>query len=276
MILAAVLADGITVLENAAEEPEIDDLINLLNLMGAQIKRVKKRQIVIKGVDRLKSAKYSIMPDRNEAVTFAIGAIASKGDVTVEGAEEEHLRPFLNALDKIGGGWKKVDDKRIRFYYKKSLRPTNIVTSPYPGFMTDWQAPWAILMTQASGRSLIHETIYEDRFGYVSELTKMGANIKPYKPKINNPKKFYNFNWNDRQKDSVHAVKITGPTKLHEAVLEVMDLRAGATLVLAGIVAKGKSTIYGLEHIDRGYEDMEGRLRSLGAIITRIEDSEDG
>ena len=136
--------------------------------------------------------------------------------------------------------------------------------------MTDWQAPWALLMTQATGISTIHETVYEDRFGYVPELLKMGANISFFDPKIKNPGEYYNFNWSDRREGKQHAIRIQGPATLHNAVLEVTDLRAGATLVLGALLAHGQSIVHGIEHIDRGYEKIEERLRNIGADIKRI------
>jgi UDP-N-acetylglucosamine 1-carboxyvinyltransferase len=149
--------------------------------------------------------------------------------------------------------------------------PTNITTACYPGFMTDWQGPWTLLMTQADGTSTVHETIYENRFGYIGQLKKMGANISFFNPKVNNPEKFYNFNWENNSQGSFHAINIHGPTPLCSSNLVIPDLRAGATLVLAALGAKGRSTLTGIEHIDRGYEHFENRLQKLGAKIQRKE-----
>lgn len=269
MLMAAVLAEEKTVLENAAQEPEVDDLIKLLNQMGAKIKRVKPRTIVIKGVKKLNGVSYKIMSDRNEAVTLAIAGIATHGDVLVKGADQKVLQLFLKKLDQAGAGWESSENG-IRFYYKNALRTVDVGTSCYPGFMTDWQAPWAVLMTQANGESRIHETIYESRFQYVLELIKMGAKISFYNPVVTDPASVYNFNLKDEIKGYYHAIKITGPTKLHNAVLEIPDLRAGATLVLAALMAPGKSFLSGVSHIDRGYEKFEERLTKLGAKIQRI------
>ena len=136
--------------------------------------------------------------------------------------------------------------------------------------MTDWQGPWAVLMTRATGESTIHETVYESRFGYVKELRKMGANISFFNPKIKDPEKIYNFNLADRVPDYYHAIKVKGQTKLHNAVVEISDLRAGATLVLAALTSEGESVIFGVEHLDRGYEEFEKRLSTLGAEVKRI------
>ncbi len=271
VILAAVLARGETVIENAASEPEIDNLISLLNMMGAKIKRKSPRLIVISGVKRLIGAEFEIMPDRNEAVTFAIAAVATGGDIIIEGAQKIYLESFLSKLDQTGSKWMEIRKDVIRFYRQKTkLSSCDVVTKYHPEFMTDWQAPWALLMTQAQGMSTIHETVYEDRFGYVPELLKMGANINFYDPKISNPNDFYNFNWSDRREGTQHAIRIQGSTTLHNAILEVTDLRAGATLVLGALLAHGQSIVHGVEHIDRGYEKIEERLRKIGADIKRI------
>lgn len=269
LIMAAVLAEGQTVLENAAQEPEVDDLIVLFNAMGGKIKRVKPRTIVIQGVAKLHGTTFKIMPDRNEAATFAVAALVTNGDIFLKNAQKKVLKPFLEKVREAGGKWKE-EDNGLRFFRSGELCATDIVTSPYPGFMTDWQAPWALLMTQAEGESIIHETIYEDRFQYVAELKKMGAKIELFNPKVLNPSKFYNFNWEDNRPEHFHAAQISGPTKLHDAVLNISDLRAGATLVLAALTAGGESYLTGLEHLDRGYEKFEERLESLGAKIKRV------
>lgn len=271
LLLAAVLASGQTVLENAAQEPEVDDLISLLNSMGARIRRTQPRTICIDGVSTLQGTNYTIMPDRNEAVTFAVGAIASAGNVIVEGAIASDMQAFLDALDESGGGWEKVSDKSVRFFRKKKLKSSLITTRPHPGFMTDWQGPWTLLMTQASGVSRLHETIYERRFGYVDQLGKMGARITYYHPQVSNQKGLYNFQWSQRER-SYQGIKIQGSEKLHNALLEVADLRAGATLVLAAAIAHGESIIRGVEHIDRGYERIEKRLQAVGVAIKRVEE----
>lgn len=274
LILAAVLAVGETVLENAGEEPEIDDLIVLLTQMGASIRRIKDRQIVIHGVEKLHGTEFTVMPDRNEVVTFAIAAIASGGDIVIQGTQRKYLKKFLHKLNSVKASWEPISQNETRFFASERLQATDVTTAPHPGFMTDWQAPWALLMTQSSGVSIIHETVYEDRFCYVNELIKMGADIEFFNPAVSNPKKFYNFNWEDRSPGSCHAIKIRGKVPLHDAILEVTDLRAGATLVLAAIIASGKSIIRGVEHIDRGYEQIEKRLTALGAKIKRERDVE--
>jgi UDP-N-acetylglucosamine 1-carboxyvinyltransferase len=270
LILAAVLARGRTVLENAAEEPEIDDLIACLNQMGARIRRTAPRTIVIDGVRSVHGTEYSIMPDRNEEVTFAIGALMTCGDVTVRHSSRGQLGAFLDLYSKAGGKYEESGTTSTRYHADRSLNATDITTGPHPGFMTDWQAPWAVLMTQAHGISTIHETVFESRFSYVSELKKMGAQIEFFDPKVAGPEVFYNFNWADRVKGNYQGIKIEGPTPLHNAVLEINDLRAGATLILAALSAPGESVVHGIEQVDRGYEKIEERLAALGAHIQRV------
>jgi UDP-N-acetylglucosamine 1-carboxyvinyltransferase len=271
IMIAALLKDTKTTLENSGAEPEIDELISLLNQMGAKIIRTGERTIVITGVEKLMGTEFTIGPDRNEVVTFAIAAIVTKGDVLVKGAKSIELTPFIQKLELAGGGVEQ-EKNGIRFFYKGELTSVDVETSTYPGFMTDWQGPWAVLMTQAKGDAVIHETVYENRFGYVSELKKMGAEISLFNPEIKNPEKVYNFNLSDNNSSYFHAIRIKGPTMLHNGVVEVSDLRAGATLVLAALFAKDESVIFGVEHLDRGYEKLEERLRTLGADIKRIKE----
>src|SRR3990167_283416 len=272
VILAAVLAEGETVIENAAAEPEVDDLIRMLVTMGAEISRPKERTIVISGVKKLHDTTYTIMPDRNEVVTFAIAAAATCGNVLIKGTQREYLTAFLQALDKAKVGWEAISADSTRFFVKGPIKPTNIISGPYPAFMTDWQQPWAVLTTLARGVSRIHETVFERRFSYVSELTKMGAKIKFYHPRVRNPDTFYNFNWQDRIPGYYQGVKIIGPTKLHDAILEMTDIRAGATLLVAALAATGTSVLTEVEHLDRGYEKLDERLKNLGADIKRIKE----
>lgn len=273
LLLAAVLAKGKTTLYNAAMEPEIDELIELLNKMGSRIKRTKHRVIEIEGVEKLHGTEFVIGPDRNEAVTFAVAAIITKGDVLVEGVRRKELEDFLLMLEKTGAGFEE-QETGIRFFYQDKLKKTEVTTLPYPGFMTDWQANWAVLMTQAEGGSVIHETVFENRFGYVPELKKMGAKIEFFNFVVTNPQEFYNFNPDDDQPDFFHAIKIKGPVKLHNAVVSISDLRAGATLVIAALAARGESTVHGISLIDRGYEDFEKRLQSINADIRSVSEKD--
>lgn len=273
LLLAAVLADGQTILHNAAEEIEIDDLISLLNQMGANITRPKPRMIIIDGVKALHGAEYTIMSDRNEEVTFAIAAAVTKGDIVVHHSQHQYLKAFLDTFVAVGGSYETSRDQ-TRYWVDGPLHATDITTHPYPGFMTDWQAPWAVLMTQANGISTIHETVFESRFSYVKELAKMGADITFFDPVVKDPETFYNFNSHDRKEGYHQGITIHGPTKLHNAYLQINDIRAGATLVLAALTASGESAIHGVELIDRGYERIEERLQLLGGDCIRISEEE--
>lgn len=271
ILIAAVLARGKTIISNAAEEPEVDELIKFLNKMGAKVKRTEKRVIEIEGVEKLHGTTHSISPDRNEVVTLAIAAVVTKGDIFIEDAQTVDINDFLIPFEKAGGGVEKKDNG-IRFFYKGELSAIDVTTSPFPGFMTDWQAPWTVLMTQAQGLSTIHETVYESRFSYVPELRKMGAKIELFRPEIDDPEKIYNFNVKDDKKDNMHAARITGPQRLHNGIVTMTDLRAGATLVIAALAATGETTIHGISHIERGYENFDLRLQNLGADITKVEE----
>lgn len=271
LIIAAVLAKGKTVLENAAEEPEVDDLVSLLNGMGAKIKRIQPRVIEVDGVERLHSTTFRIPPDRNEIVTFAVAAIITRGDILIKGARNGDIKEFLDKLEEAGGGFENKKDG-LRFFYRSQLKATSITTKPYPGFMTDWQAPWTVLMTSTKGESIIHETVFENRFSYVNELKKMGANITLFNLPVDNTKTFYNFNPSDDAPEYFHAAKVIGPTSLHNAIVDIADLRAGATLVIAALAAKGDTFIHGIDIIERGYEQFDERIRKLGGDIKVIKE----
>lgn len=273
LILAAVKAKGTTILENAAAEPEIDDLIKYLNAMGAKISRPSERTIKIHGVNKLSGVTHHVMPDRNEAVTYACMAFGTKGDIFVYRADPSVLKAFLDKVDQANG---KVEITRdyIRFYFGSPLKSTNVIAVPYPGFMTDWQPLWATLMTQANGKSVVHETIYENRFDYVRSLVQMGAKIDYFEPKVDNPDQFYSFNLSDDSPNNKHAIKIFGQTQLSGKQVEVNDIRSGATALLAGMVAKGKTTIVDpKDQIKRGYEKLPENLVSLGAQIAQIDET---
>lgn len=271
-IMFAAVAEGSSVIKNASLEPEIDDLINLLNVSGADIKRIGD-EIHVHGTAQLTSPTepYTIACDRNNAVTYAVLAIATKGDIFIEGADENLLKVFLSYLDKAQGGYE-VKENGIRFFYKGDLQATDIMTEPEPGFMTDWQAPWAVLMTQAHGTSTIHETVFENRFGYAAELNKLGAHIEFYKPAVENPHELYQFDIKDEEafKDAHQGIKIHGPSQLHSGVMKVTDMRAGATLIIGALAATGESFVVGASEVDRGYQDIDGRLATLGAHIKRV------
>jgi UDP-N-acetylglucosamine 1-carboxyvinyltransferase len=261
-ILAAVLAAGRTEISNAATEPEILDLIKMLQKMGAIIELGANRALYIDGVPKLRGVRHRIMPDRNEAVSFACLAAATGGDVLVKEARQDDLITFLNSLRRIGGEYE-VMDSGIRFYKTGRLRSINIETAGHPGFMTDWQQPFAVLLTQAEGISQIHETIYEDRFGYTKDLNLMGARIKVFsKCPEGSPCRFNGTPF-------IHTAVLEGPTPLSAVNLTVRDLRSGIAHIIAAIIAKGETMIEGAEELDRGYEKIDERLRNLGADIIR-------
>lgn len=268
LIMAAVLAKGQTILENAALEPEIDDLIKFLNKMGAKIRRRAFRVIEINGVNQLHGAIHSVMPDRNEAVSYAVAALATRGDIIIENARHQDLTAFLDKVQEAGGGFE-IDDYGIRFFYQRPLRATDIETDIHPGFMTDWQPLWGVLMCVANGQSVIHETVSQSRFQYVEILEKMGAKFELFNPEIKNPEKVYNFNWQDRQKNEQHALRIFGPTQFLGGHFQIHDLRAGATTLIAAISAQGETILDNIKEIDRGYEKIDEKLISMGARIIR-------
>jgi len=269
LIIAATLAQGQTTIHNAALEPEVDDLIAFLNQMGANVKRFPNRVIKIIGVNQLKSTTYQVMPDRNEAVTFAIASYITQGDIVLKNARPDNLTAFLKKLKQAGAKFE-INNSSIRFFSKNPLKAIDITTQSHPGFMTDWQPLWSVLATQSQGTSKIIEAVFTSRFQFAPDLIKMGANIKFFKPQPKNPDEFYNFNLEDDQPENRHGMQITGPTPLKARAMKVTDIRAGATLALAGLAAQGQTTLTGLEHIDRGYEDFAGRLLQLGAKIKRL------
>ncbi len=263
IILAGVLAKEKTVISNAAVEPEIIDLIKMLQKMGAIIELGTNRKIYIEGVKKLYGTTHYILPDRNEAVSFAIMAIATNGDIFLEEAPQENLITFLNAIRRIGGEFK-VEKNGIRFFRKGELKAIELETDTFPGFTTDWQQPTVVLLTQANGTSVIHETVYEDRFGYTEELRKMGADITIFTKCLG--EKPCRFN----EKNYPHSAVIKGPATLKGTKTEIYDLRAGCANVIAALIAKGESKISGIEHLDRGYENFEEKLLSLGAKVKRV------
>ncbi len=263
IIIASTLAKGRTILTNAAVEPEIIDLIKFLQKMGAIIEISTDRKITIEGVEKLSGAEHYVIPDRNQAASFACAGIASRGNVFVENAIQDDLITFLNTVRKVGGKYE-VKDNGIRFFYDGDLNSIAIETNVHPGFMTDWQQPFVILMTQANGLSIVHETVYEERFGYVSELKKMGAEIELYDTCLGGATcRFANTHY-------FHSAVVKGPTPFHSAEINVPDLRAGFSYLIAGVIAKGESLVNGAIYIDRGYENIDEKLRGLGADIERV------
>ena len=264
IILAGVLAEGKTTISNAAVEPEIVDIIKMLQKMGAKIElNTTNRKIYIDGVEKLQGTTHYILPDRNEAASFAAMAVATNGDIFIEETPQENLAVFLDVIQKINGGFE-IKNNGIRFFRKGELKPIEIETDTHPGFMTDWQQPLVVILTQANGISKVHETVYEDRFGYTEELRKMGADITISSECLG--KKTCRF----QEKGHPHSAIIKGPTPLKGDQMEIENIRAGCAHIIAALIAKGESKIHGIEHLDRGYENFEKKLLSLGAKVKRV------
>lgn len=248
IMMAASLAEGTTILENVAEEPEIVDLANYLNKMGAKIRGAGTDTIRIEGVDKLHGADYTIIPDRIEAGTYMIAAAMTGGDVVVENVLPEHQKPLIAKLREAGAVVEEDIDK-VRVIGKNPLKAVSIKTLPYPGFPTDMQAQMMAMMVIAEGRSKVTETVFENRFMHVVELNRMGAQIST----------------------EGRSAVIDGPCKLTGCDVRATDLRAGAAMILAGLVAEGTTRIGDLHHIDRGYENIVAKLKNLGADIERVD-----
>lgn len=248
IMMAASLAEGTTILENAAEEPEIVDLANYLNKMGAKIRGAGTDTIRIEGVEKLHGADYTIIPDRIEAGTYMIAAAMTGGDVVVENVLPEHQKPLIAKLREAGAVVEEDIDK-VRVIGKNPLKAVSIKTLPYPGFPTDMQAQMMAMMVIAEGRSKVTETVFENRFMHVVELNRMGAQIST----------------------EGRSAVIDGPCKLTGCDVRATDLRAGAAMIMAGLVAEGTTRIGDLHHIDRGYENIVAKLKNLGADIERVD-----
>ena len=250
VMLAAVLAKGVTTIDNAAKEPHVVDVANFLNTMGADIHGAGTDKIKINGVKELKGdVTYSIVPDQIEAGTFMLAAVATKGDITIKNCIPKHLECLTAKIEEIGAHVEEFDDS-VRVWCDKRPGKANIKTLPYPGFPTDLQPQIGVVLSIANGTSIINESIWESRFQYTAELNKMGANITA------------------QGKTAVFE----GVEKLTGAPVYASDLRAGAALIIAGITAHGTTELYNLNHIDRGYECIEEKFRKLGASIERVKE----
>lgn len=252
VMLAAVLAEGQTILENAAKEPHIVDVANFLNSMGANIKGAGTDVIRIKGVSKLHGSTYSIIPDQIEAGTFMLVAAATKGDITIKNVIPKHLEAITAKLEEIGVQVEEFDDS-IRVAATKRLGHTQVKTLPYPGFPTDMQPQITTILAMSEGTSIVTEGLFENRFKYVDELAKMGASIRV---------------------EGTTAI-IDGVELLTGAIVSAPDLRAGAALVIAGLVAEGYTVVEQVEYIERGYEDFEHKLCDLGAVMEKIDASDE-
>jgi len=247
-MMAAATARGRTVIKLAAAEPHVQDLGKFLNSAGAKIHGLGTHTVVIEGVPSLGGADHTVIPDQIEAGTFAVLGGLTKGTTRVTGVEPDHLDLILSLLRRAGVRFE-LERHALVISSQSSLNSFRLQTMPYPGFPTDLQAPFGVLATQCAGTTLIHDPLFESRLGYVNELIKMGANAVICDP---------------------HRVLISGPTPLYGQEIRGLDLRAGATLVIAGLIARGETILHGAEIIDRGYEDLDERLRALGADIVRM------
>lgn len=263
-ILASITARGTTVIRNAAIEPEIVELILFLQKLGASIALDVDRTIHIQGTRRFYDVEHEVIPDRIEVASWGMAAIASKGRVFVQGAQHPHLLTFLNKIREVGGGFQ-VKADGIEFFYDGPLQGgLHLETDVHPGFMTDWQQPFVVLLTQASGTSVVHETVYENRFGYTETLIKMGADITLFRQCLGGKEcRFSN-------QAHAHSLIVNGPSTLEGAKIKIPDLRAGFSYVMAAAIAQGESEISGLPFLDRGYENLEEKMISLGADIVRF------
>ena len=264
VLLTAVLAKGTTELKNAAIEPEIMDLIAILQKMGAIISVEPNRVILIEGVEELGGYVHTALFDRNEAASWASAALATGGSIFVEGAHQIDLMTFLNVFRKAGGAFD-IEDDGIRFYHPNPghpLKPVNVETDVHPGFMTDWQQPLIVALTQAEGRSVVHETVYENRLGFTSALNEMGAEIVVHEHGLDGDYRRV------PKRDLEQAAVIVGPTKLKAANVHVPDLRGGFSYLIAALAAEGTSTVSNMGIISRGYEHIVDKLEQLGADFT--------
>ena len=259
LLLTAVRAEGMTRLENAAVEPEIKDLIDLLQKMGAVISVETDRSVTIEGVREMHGYEHIALTDRIEAASWAAAALATRGDVFVHGAQQRTMAMFLNVFRKVGGEFE-VREHGIDFRHPGGeLHSIALQTDVHPGFMTDWQQPLVVALTQAKGLSIVHETVYEQRFGFTEALVKMGANIQLYRECLGDTACRFG------QRNFKHSAAISGSTQLHAADIDVPDLRGGFSHLIAALAAEGTSTVTGVGIIDRGYENFRDKLAALGA-----------
>lgn len=264
-ILAGVRAQGVTLIKNAAIEPEIVELILFLQKLGASITLDTDRTIRIVGKNEFHEAEHTIMSDRIEAASYGMAAIATKGKIFVEGAQHQHMISFLSKVKEIGAGVA-VKHNGIEFYYDGPLKGgLHLETDVHPGFMTDWQQPFVVLLTQSQGFSIVHETVYENRFGYTKTLNEMGADIQLFKECLGSrPCRFGSHNFS-------HSIAVKGCTPLNGKEIKIPDLRAGFAYLMAALVATDESTIVGVHFLERGYENIVEKMQLLGADLSRIQ-----
>lgn len=264
-ILAGVTARGITVIKNAAIEPEIVELILFLQKLGANITLDVDRTIRIQGTRRFYEVEHTVIPDRIEAASWGVAAITSKGRVFVEGAQHLNMITLLNKIREVGGGFD-IKGNGIEFFYDGPLQGgVHLETDVHPGFMTDWQQPFVVLLTQASGSSVVHETVYEKRFGYTETLNEMGADITLFRQCLGGKQcRFASQSFS-------HSIIVKGASPLVGKEISIPDLRAGFAYVMAAVIASDTSVVSGLPFLDRGYENLVDKLGNLGVDVTRVQ-----
>ncbi|MDR2454402.1 MAG: UDP-N-acetylglucosamine 1-carboxyvinyltransferase, partial [Bifidobacteriaceae bacterium] len=263
LLLTAVLAEGVTEVRGAAVEPEILDLVAVLQQMGAIISLETDRTYRIEGVESLRGYHHHALPDRIEAASWAGAALATGGEITVLGARQLDMTTYLNYFRKVGGAFDVTDDGIRCWHPGGQLRSIAVETGVHPGFMTDWQQPFVVALTQATGLSIVHETVYEKRFGFTGALRRMGAQIQLYRECLGGQR------CRCGQMNYEHSAVISGPTPLRAADITVPDLRGGFSHLIAALAARGKSSVTGIDLIDRGYERFTDKLEALGARIRR-------
>lgn len=262
-ILASVTARGITEIKNAAIEPEVVELILFLQKLGANIVLDVDRTIRIQGTRRFHEVEHTVIPDRIEAASWGIAAIASKGSVFVKNARHIDMVTFLNKIREVGGGYH-VKSDGIEFYYDGPLQGgLHLETDVHPGFMTDWQQPFVVMLTQASGTSVVHETVYENRFGYTDMIKEMGGDITLFQQCLGGKECRF------ASQSHSHSLIVRGVTPLVGKQVAIPDLRAGFSYLMASVIAEGESVITGLPYLDRGYESVVEKITGLGADVTR-------
>jgi len=263
-LLAAIRAKGTTEIKNIAIEPEVMDLILFLQKLGAEIAFTKDRSLLVHESSNFKEVEHHVITDRNEVASYAIAAISTQGRIFIEKAQHEHMLSFLYHLQRIGAGFE-IKENGIEFFYVSKLKGgVFIETNVHPGFMTDWQQPFGVLLSQCEGISMIHETVYENRFGYVNTLIDMGANAQLFTQCLGNSPCRYSLHKHK------HSLIIQGKTPLTPQHITIPDLRAGFAYIIAALLANGKSQIEGAHFLDRGYENFIEKLQGLGADIERI------
>ena len=271
-ILCAIFARGETIISNAAEEPEVEDLVAFCNSMGAEIVQKDNKKLVIQGKKHFKGTKFRVQGEKDEVVALCVATILTKGNLTITGTDKNQLLSFLSFLTKIGCNYEFSKDEMRIWHGESPLKSVNVITAAAPGFLTDWQSAATVLMTQAHGESLIHETIYTDNLGYTKDLNRMGAKITLHKPSdVNLDVVISDDSYSELlMGEPLTVAKVVGPTNLKGNKLYIPDLKARGALVLAALAADGKSEIHGFEKIEHIYENFYSKLTDLGAHIDEV------